>query len=188
MGKSSIPLPVEQAIDRLASGDRAVQGASYAFLGDAVAGKVAWADPAWTKLKSLLRHKDNRVRAIAGQILCGLAQSASPGLVVRGLDELMSVTRDERFVTARHVLLALWKVGVGNRELRRKLLDGLSERFRSSTGEKNCTLVRYDIVCTMRRLFDETGDEAVRTEAMALIPTEEDVKYRKKYATAWRDA
>ena len=175
-------------IDRLASGDRAVQGSSYTFLGSAVAGKVGWADAAWNKLKPLLRHRDNRVRSIAGQILCSLAQSASHSLVERGLDELMSVTHDERFVTARHVLLALWKVGVRGPELRHKLLDGLSERFRSSAGEKNCTLVRYDIVCTMRRLYDGTGDEAVRTRAMALIPTEDDVKYRKKYATAWRDA
>jgi hypothetical protein len=188
MTNAPIPPTVEDAIDRLASGDRAVQGPSYAFLSEAVAGKVGWADSAWKKLEPLLRHKDNRVRSIAGQALCSLAPSASQSLVGGGLDELMSVTRDERFVTARHVLLALWKVGVDNCELRRKLLAGLSERFRSSGGEKNATLVRYDVVCTMRRLFDETGDEAVKAEAMALIPTEADVKYRKKYATAWRDA
>lgn len=188
MTKTLLPSEVEHAINRLASGDRAVQGASYALLNDAVAGKVGWADAAWNKLRPLLCHKDNRVRSIAGQILCSLASSASHRLVERSLDELMTVTRDERFVTARHVLLALWKVGVGNTDLRRKLLDRLSERFRLSAGERNSTLVRYDIARTMRRLFDETGHEVVRSEAMALISTEEDVKYRKKFTTAWRDA
>lgn len=186
--KSSIPPDVEHALDCLASGDRALQGKSYAVLSEAVARKVGWADPAWDKLKPLLRHKDNRIRSIAGQALCGLAPSASHSLVERDLDELVAVTRDERFVTARHVLLALWKVGVGSHALRRKLLEGLSERFGSSADEKNRTLVRYDIVCTMRRLFDETGDETVKSGAMALIATEEDLKYRKKYAAAWRDA
>lgn len=114
MTNAPLPPKVEHAIDGLASGDRAVQGPSYEFLSDAVAGKVGWADPAWNKLKPLLRHKNNRVRSIAGQVLCGLAPSASHSLVGHGLDELISVTRDERFVTARHVLLALWKVGVGN--------------------------------------------------------------------------
>jgi hypothetical protein len=46
MTNAPLPPKVEHAIDRLASGNRAVQGPSYACLSDAVAGKVGWADHA----------------------------------------------------------------------------------------------------------------------------------------------
>jgi hypothetical protein len=188
MTKDAIPAAVEQAIRSLSSGGREGQGASFETLREATAGKVGWADRAWDTLMPLLQHKDNRVRSIAGQTLCNLARSASTGPVERDFDALMAATHDERFVTARHVLLALWKVGMAGPELRARLLNGYSERFRSSAEEKNGTLVRYDILCAMRSLYDETGDEAVKAAAMTLISIEQDDKYRKKYAGAWRGA
>lgn len=117
MTQTHLPPDVDDAITRLASGDRAAQGRTYAFLLRRRRRKGGWADLAWRKVKPLLGHKDNRVRSITGQVLCGLAQSASPELVERDLDDLISLTRDERFVTARHVLLALWKVGLATPRL-----------------------------------------------------------------------
>jgi hypothetical protein len=188
MEKEPLPVAVQEAIRSLASGDRSAQGASYQTLSDATAEKVGWADYAWEGLRPLLSHKDNRVRSIAGQALCNLARSASPGLVERDLDGLISVTRDARFVTARHVLLGIWKLGLQEHQLRRKLLKKLTERFRFADAEKNGALVRYDLLCALRRLFDATGDESVKAEAIALIPSEQSEKYRKKYAMAWRGA
>ena len=52
--------------------------------------------------------------------------------------------------------------------------------------EKNCTLIRYDTVVVLKRLFDATGDGAARELALVLIETEPDAKYRKKYAGVWR--
>lgn len=188
MTEGELPAAIQEAIRSLASGDRGAQGMSYQRLNKATAERVGWADRAWEGLRPLLSHKDNRVRSISGQTLCNLAPSASSGMVERDLDELFSVTRDERFVTARHVLLALWKVGLRDRQLRRKLLAKLAERFRSADGEKNGSLVRYDILSVMRQLFDATGDESVKAGAMALIPIEQSEKYRKKYAKVWREA
>jgi len=51
----------------------------------------------------------------------------------------------------------------------------------------NCTLIRYDILVVLRRVYDAVdGDEHLRSIAEQLIATEEDAKYRKKYATVWR--
>lgn len=188
MTQETLPLAVEQAVRRLASGDRSAHGQSYATLSEATADKVAWAARAWDEVTPLLMHKDNRVRSIAGQVLCNLARSAPSALVGRDLDALISVTRDERFVTARHVLLGMWKLGLEDPRLRQALLEKLSARFGSADGEKNGTLVRYDILCAMRSLFDATGDESVKVEATALISTEQSDKYRKKYIGVWRGA
>jgi hypothetical protein len=38
----------------------------------------------------------------------------------------------------------------------------------------------------MRNLYDAIKDEKVKAKALELIELEEDVKYRKKYASLWR--
>lgn len=186
MEQEPLPEMVGQAIRSLAASDRDAHGAAYDLLSRATAEQVGWADQAWRELKPLLRSKDNRVRSIAGQIMCNVARSASASLVKDDLDELVVITHDERFVTARHVLQGLWKVGRGDIDLRHRLLDRLHRRFLAAGSEKNGTLVRYDIFCALRALFDATGDEAVIAVATTLAAAEQDGKYRKKYLGAWR--
>jgi hypothetical protein len=66
------------------------------------------------------------------------------------------------------------------------LLNGLAERFGNCLQEKNCTLIRFDIIEGLRKLYDKETDETVKQKALELIETEEDLKYRKKYAAVWR--
>jgi hypothetical protein len=66
------------------------------------------------------------------------------------------------------------------------LLDVVARRYRDSFGEKNGTLVRSDLVETLRLLHDATSDETVRSAATELIAAEPDEKYRRKYAKFWR--
>jgi hypothetical protein len=51
--------------------------------------------------------------------------------------------------------------------------------------EKNGTLTRFDISESLKKVYDQTGDESVREKALELIETEDDLKYRKKYARLW---
>ena len=188
MARTSIPPSVAKAIAQLASADRAAQGDSYRQLQEAVNGGIGWADEAWPQVVPLLGHKDNRVRSIAGQTLCELAPRASAALVKRDLDKLVKATHDERFVTARHILLALWSIGQADAQLRKLLLAKLSVRSAACATEKNGTLMRHDIHCALRRLFDATADPAVKVAAEALLPHEPDEKYRKKNASVWKGA
>ncbi len=98
----------------------------------------------------------------------------------------LAVTRDERFVTARHCLLSLWKVGAAGAMQRRRVVDGLAGRFEECIAEKNCTLIRFDIIQGLRKLYDEVKEETIREVALELIETEADLKYRKKYAASGR--
>jgi hypothetical protein len=106
--------------------------------------------------------------------------------MVRDVPALLAVTKDERFVTARHCMQSLWKVGVAGESQRRVLVDGLTDRFQECIAEKNCTLIRYDILESLRKVYAVVADEAIRQRALALIETEADLKYRKKYATLWK--
>jgi hypothetical protein len=168
------------------SGDRAVQGRAFEALLAATDGPVDWAYEAWDDLVAGLTHKDNRLRAIASQLLCNLAKSDPEGRMLDDFDALLDVTRDEKFVTARHCLLSLWKVGLAGDPQRRMVVDGLARRFADCAPEKNATLIRFDIAQGLRKLHDESGDASIRETALALIAAEADLKYRKKYAGVWK--
>ena len=99
---------------------------------------------------------------------------------------LMAVTKDERFVTARHCLQSIWKVGASGKKIQRTVVDAFAERFRDCVEEKNCTLIRYDIIQGLKNLYNEVKDETIKEKALELIETEEDLKYRKKYASVWK--
>lgn len=73
--------------------------------------KVEWAYEVWDDLLEELSHRDNHQRAIASQLLCSLAKSDPKNRMLKDFDAILAVTRDERFVTARHTLQAIWKVG-----------------------------------------------------------------------------
>jgi len=133
-----------------------------------------------------LSHKDNLVRSVAAQVLCNLAKSDPEQRMLRDFDALLNVTRDERFVTARHCMQNIWKVGAAGEAQKQLLLKGLTRRFREAINEKNVTLIRYDILTSLRNLYNHGQDERVKEAALALIATEQDPKYRKKYATVWR--
>jgi ABC-type transporter Mla subunit MlaD len=66
---TEVPLNVRNALDQFASGERNHQDDVFALLEQATSQPVAWADAAWPTVVPLLRHRDNRVRSIAGQIL-----------------------------------------------------------------------------------------------------------------------
>ncbi|HET6381384.1 MAG TPA: hypothetical protein VFH63_10215 [candidate division Zixibacteria bacterium] len=170
------------------STDRDRQNAAYGQVLAAAEGEAPWAYEVWDDVVQHLAAADNHDRSIAAQLLARLASSDPERRILRDLPALVAVTRDQRFVTARHALQSLWRVGLAGDAQRAALLDALAARFGEAADEKNGTLVRYDIAVGLRQLHDATGDPAVRDRALALIDTEADAKYRRKYLTAWRGA
>ena len=161
---------------------------NYAFeaLLKSTDGPVDWAYEVWDDLLRTVVDGDNRQRSIAAQVLSNLAKSDPQQRILKDLAALLRVTKDERFITARHCLQSLWKIGVAGESQRKALLKGLAARFKECAVEKNCTLIRYDILVVLRRIFDLVNDEQIRLTAERLMAMEEDLKYRKKYATVWR--
>jgi hypothetical protein len=168
------------------SSDREVQHRAFLALMAATETPVDWAYEVWDDLLSKLSDPNNRQRAIAAQLLCALAKSDPKNRILKDFDRILQVTHDERFVTARHTLQSLWKIGVVGPRHKKILLEGLEKRYRGCADEKNGTLVRYDILESFRKIHDHGPDEKIRQRALELIEIEEDPKYRKKYATLWK--
>lgn len=170
------------------SGDKAVQTAAYYFLMEATEKPVDWSYEVWDKMVETLGSPDNHQRAIAAQVLCNLARWSDPANRIQtDFPALLNVTKDARFVTARHCLQNLWKVGAAGKAQQQLLVDGLASRFNECGSEKNGSLIRNDIIEDFKKLYDLVKDETLREKALALIETAPDQKYRQKYAAVWRD-
>lgn len=177
---------VRRYMNNIRSADKTLQNEAYFQLLKLTDERVDWAYDIWDELLDGLSHKDNHVRAISAQVLCNLAKSDPKERILRDFETLLAVTKDERFVTARHCLQSLWKVGVAGKKQHSIYMEGLERRFHECIVEKNCTLVRYDILQSFRNVYDVLKEETIWQKALELIDSEADPKYRKKYAGLWR--
>lgn len=177
---------IRTQIDNIRSENGDAQNKAFTYIINLTDKPVDWAYEVWDDMLEGLTHKDNHVRAISAQVLSNLAKSDPKNRMLKDFYELLAVTKDARFVTARHCMQSLWKVGVAGKKQQKVYMDGLESRFKECINEKNCTLIRYDILQSFRNVYDAVKDEKIREKALELIETEEDLKYRKKYATLWR--
>ena len=173
-------------LDNIRSEDGQIQFKAYDHLMKVTEQPVDWAYEAWDEIVEGLTHKDNHVRAITSQILTHLAKSDPKGRIFKDYEKLLNVTKDERFVTARHCMQSLWNVAVVGKKHQKLYMDGMEKRFKECVTEKNGKLIRYDILVSMRNVYNQVGDETIRENAQALIVSEKDVKNHKKDAGVWK--
>jgi hypothetical protein len=178
---------LREHLKNLHSSDADLRYSSFQYVINQTNEPVKWAYEVWDDILNLLRSKDNHQRSIAAQVLSNLAKSDPEKRMLRDLDQLMVVTKDEKFVTARHSLQSLWKVAIAGEELQKKVIDLLSKRFNECITEKNYTLIRYDILEVIRKIYDQQPEDKIKQKAITLIETEGDLKYKKKYNGIWKD-
>jgi hypothetical protein len=173
-------------LDNIRSTDGELQNKSYFFLMEKTEKPADWAYEAWDELVEGLTHKDNHVRAISSQLLANLAKSDPKGRMLKDFGKLLNVTRDEKFVTARHCLQSIWMVGLGGKNAQNMVVKGLEKRYQECVKEKNGSLIRYDILVGLRNLYETTTSSEIKEKALELIELEKDMKYKKKYAAVWK--
>jgi len=183
---SGMDKTVRTHLDNIRSEDGDLQNKAYTYLLDVTEKPVDWAYEAWDELIDGLTHRDNHVRSISSQVLGNLTKSDPKGRMFKDFDKLLAVTKDEKFVTARHCLQSIWKVGLGGKNAQQLVVKGLGKRFHDCAAEKNCTLMRYDIIVGLHNLYAATTSSGIQEKALELIETEKDLKYRKKYAGIWK--
>jgi hypothetical protein len=179
---------IQAYFENLQSPDKNAQYEAFNQIMAATTQKVDWAYDVWNQLKEDLTHPDNHQRSRAAQFLCNLAKSDPEKRMLEDFPAIWEVTKDKKFVTARHSLQSIWKVALAGPEQEEMVLTRLMDRFINCVVEKNFTLIRFDIIQDLRNLFNETKDEKIKQMALDLIDKEEDLKYQKKYATVWKKA
>jgi len=177
---------IRAKMDDIFTGDGDAQFKAYDYLMKESEKPASWAYDVWNELIGGLTHMDNHIRASCGQLLGNLGKSDPKGRMFKDFNKLLEVTKDERFVTARHTMQNIWKVGLGGKKAQQLVVKGLERRFKECINEKNCTLIRYDINVALRNLYDVTTSSEIKEKALELIELEKDLIYKKKYATVWK--
>ncbi|WP_282173414.1 hypothetical protein [Cytobacillus firmus] len=168
------------------SGDKDERYEAYQHILNATDQEVDWAYEVWDQLIEDLTHEDNHQRSRAAQYLANLAKSDPEMRIMKDFPKLWEVTKDEKFVTARHSLQSIWKVGISGTPQKDLVMEVMTERFINGTDEKNYTLIRNDILQNMKSLYDHLNDEAIKQTALDLIDTVDDKKYKIKYLDIWK--
>ncbi|MCM3636196.1 hypothetical protein M3152_00585 [Sporosarcina luteola] len=177
---------IQSLFDDLEGEDKDKQYSAFMAIMEKLEFKVDWAYEVWDILLAWLTDKDNHRRARAAQFLAGLAISDPEQRILRDFPLLLKVTKDEKFVTARHCLQSIWKVGLAGKAHKELVMGHLVSRFQTCSDERHPTLIRYDIQQGFRQLYDATKDQSIKKTALELIEIEEDEKYVKKYKLVWK--
>ncbi|MFC0562260.1 hypothetical protein [Halalkalibacter alkalisediminis] len=181
-------LSIKSYFENLQSKDKDLQYEAYEKIMSAIDEKVDWAYDVWEQLMKDLTNADPHRRSRAAQFLCGLAKSDPEKRILNDFTAIWEVTKDQKFVTARHSLQSTWKVGLAGTEQKEMVVDKLKDRFIHCEDEKNYTLIRFDLIQGLRYLYDHLKDEEIKHLALELINKEEDGKYKKKYSSVWKNA
>ncbi|MFC7321309.1 hypothetical protein ACFQMN_10485 [Halobacillus campisalis] len=96
------------------------------------------------------------------------------------------VTKDPKFVIARHSLQATWRVGLAGINQKDLVMKHFEDRFLNCIHEKNYTLIRYDIIEGLSKLYKERQEEDIKEKAEELIENVREDKYKKKYSNLLR--
>lgn len=177
---------IKKEFEKSKFGDKEERYEAYQNILNLTEQEVDWAYDVWDQLLEDLSHKDNHQRSRAAQYLANLAKSDPEERMLQDFPRLWEVTKDEKFVTARHSLQSIWKVGLAGTTQKEIVMEFMSHRFKNCTDEKNYTLIRSDILQNMRNLYDHLADEDIKTEAIELIEIVDDPKYKKKYLNIWK--
>ena len=172
--------------ENLDSTNKELQFEAYTKIMDATTVEVDWAYEVWDELLADLTHSSNHRRSRAAQFLSNLAISDYEKRILNDFSSLWEVTKDEKFVTARHSLQTIWRVGLAGPLQKEMVINHLVDRYRDCEKEKNYTLIRFDIIQDLKKLYDVVQEDEIKQTALDLIDLEKDKKYQKKYAGVWK--
>ena len=116
-------------LDNIYSKNKELQNKAYFYIRNVTEKPVDWAYEVWDEMVEGLTHKDNHVRAISAQVLSNLAKSDPRNRMLKDFDKLLTVTKDERFVTAGIACNHYGKSALrarSNRKFTRKVLNAAS--------------------------------------------------------------
>lgn len=178
---------VLQYFSALQNGNQQEQFQAYEKIMAILKDSVDWTYDVWEQFVQNLTSSDAHERSRSAQFLCALAAKSDPEeRVLDDFSAIWAVTFDDKFVTARHSLQSIWKIGIAGKAQRELVVAHLANRYVNCIKERNYTLIRFDIIESLRKLYDATSEKRIEELAKGLIEQEEDIKYRKKYSAVWK--
>jgi hypothetical protein len=179
-------MTIKKLYEEVKSKDIEIQNKAFLEFMNITSQKVDWVYDYWDLFVLDLNDKNNRVRAIVSQILCNLAKSDTEKRIKNDLSKIKKITFDEKFVTARHCLLSIYRIALVDNENENMVIEFYVERYKEAELEKNRTLVRSDIIECLGKIYENTKNLKISELIPELIKEEKEEKYQKKMKSIWK--
>ena len=140
---------------------------------------VPWIYEVWDELAAKFDSDNSYQRSIAMNLFCNLSRCDSEKRIHSILPRLLALTEDEKFITRRQTMQALWKVAWFQPETYEAVVAKYVERFSSCVNEEHPNLLQRDIIQALLTLSDLRNDYELAAKVDSLIQSEPDAKARK---------
>jgi hypothetical protein len=143
--------------------------------------KVIWIYDRWFELVEKISSENSYQRTIGLTLLANLCKSDDENRFSKIIDAYLEHLDDEKFITARLCIQAVWKIALVNDRLRRKIIDSLEQSYWGNIHLKtHGNLIRQDIVTSLNQIFQNTKDKEVINLVLRIAAEETDDKIIKK--------
>jgi hypothetical protein len=170
---------IREMIVNLAEKDDDIRYEAFRRLMSITEEPVPWIYEAWDELTGKFKSDNSYQRTIAMNLFCNLSRCDSQKRIVEILPQLLALTEDEKFITRRQTMQALWKVAWFEPELLGPVVDKYIERFSTCVKEEHPNLLQRDIVQALLTLAELRNDTELSKKVNQLIESEPDPKARK---------
>lgn len=170
---------IRQMVADLAEKDDAIRYEAFRRLMSITEEPVPWIYEVWDELAAKFDSDNSYQRSIAMNLFCNLARCDSEKRIPGILPRLLAMTEDEKFITRRQSMQALWKVAWFQPDTYEAIVNKYVERFSSCVDEEHPNLLQRDILQALLTLADLRNDRELAVKVDALIEIEPDAKARK---------
>jgi hypothetical protein len=170
---------IQQLINALSEKDDNIRYEAFKELMTITEQPVQWDDEVWKLLGAKLDSDNSYQRSIGMNLLCNLTRSDHDKHIIGVLPKLLALTEDEKFITRRQTLQALWKVAWFLPETYENVVGKYVERFTTCVNEEHANLLQRDAIQGLLTLAELRNDEALFGKIDQLIQSEPDDKARK---------
>jgi hypothetical protein len=165
----------------LESKDDKIRYPAFKKLQEVTEKKVTWIYDKWFTLTEKLESDNSHQRTIGLTLLANLSKSDEELWIAKIIDKYLEHFDDEKFITARLCIQAVWKIALVNDRLRRKIINSLEQSYwRNIHLKTHGNLIRQDIVASLDQIFQNTKDKEVINLVLRIAAEETDDKIIKK--------
>lgn len=171
---------IDSLFENLASKDDKLRYAAFKEILELTENKVKWFYDKFYLLTEKLSSENSYQRSIGFMVLANLCKSDDENRIQPLLPELLKQLNDEKFITSRQSIQAVWKFALNNEVMKSIVLKALKNEFYENRHlSTHGNLIKQDIIGSLKLIADNTNDVKILSLISDLISEENDPKLQK---------
>lgn len=164
----------------LDSKDNRIRYEAFRILLETTENKVIWVYDKWYDLEKKLYSDNSYQRSIGLMLLANLCRSDTESRFDKIIDRYIEMFEDEKFITSRQCIQNAWKIAAAKDSYRGIVAKALMNTYYENVHLKSHgNLIKEDVIFSLCRISELTGDGSFRRNAGELIESENDIKLKK---------